>query len=302
MQASIRSWLMAARLRTLPLALSSVLLGSCLAYAHEGFEWSVLLLAILTTLCLQVLSNFANDYGDAVKGLDDDSRVGPQRAIQSGALTKAQMKTAIMVLALVAFGSGILLVWKGTRGLTLNHGLFFIGLGLLAIAAAIKYTVGKRPYGYRALGDVFVFIFFGLTGVLGTYFLHAQTINWDLLLPASAIGLLSAGVLNLNNMRDREADQSGGKITLAVLLGPKRSKTYHYSLIVSAIAAGLTYTLLNLHSGYQFLFLLTIPLLAKNMKAVAQNSKPALLDPQLKKLAMATFLFTLLFGIGIILP
>jgi 1,4-dihydroxy-2-naphthoate octaprenyltransferase len=301
MQVHFRNWLKAARLRTLPLALSSILLGSFIAQAHGGFNWIVFALAVFTTLFLQVLSNFANDYGDAVNGVDNENRIGPQRAIQSGAITIPQMKNAILLFALLALASGIALVWQGTLGLTFKHGFFFIVLGLMAIGAAIKYTVGKRPYGYRGLGDFFVFLFFGLAGVVGTYFLHTQVIEWDILLPASSIGFLSAGVLNLNNMRDLEEDRKVGKITLAVKLGIRYAKTYHVLLLLLALAAALLFTFRHFHSGYQFLFLLTIPMLSANIKVVLNNTQPILLDAHLKKLALSTLLFALTFGIGLLL-
>ena len=296
-----KAWIHAFRLRTLPLALSSILMGSFAADAHDGFNWQVLVLAITTTIFLQILSNLANDYGDAVTGADNEERVGPERAIQSGAITKGEMRKAMVVFVLLSLLSGIALIYFGLQGLSLTYVAGFFALGIAAIAAAIKYTVGKNPYGYSGLGDLFVFLFFGITGVVGTYYLHTHAFSFEILLPASAMGFLSAGVLNLNNMRDRENDAKVGKRTLVVLIGAQSAKVYHTVLIVGALVVTGTYTLLNFHSLYQLLFLITVPLLAMNLKAVLTNQHPRELDPQLKKLALTTLLFSLTFGIGLII-
>ena len=217
-----KNWLVAFRLRTLPLALSSIILGSMLAYADGIFSWPVAILAVTTTLFLQILSNLANDYGDSVSGVDNEHRVGPSRSVQGGAITASQMRRAVFLFAFLSLASGIGLIIVGTRGLQLESTLIYLVLGLGAIAAAIKYTVGKNPYGYQGLGDLFVFIFFGLVGVCGTYYLHTHQLPWDILLPAASVGLLSVAVLNLNNLRDRESDAASGKRTLVVKLGSEK--------------------------------------------------------------------------------
>ncbi len=295
-----KAWLKAFRLRTLPLSLSSIFLGSFLAHSVNAFDWRILLLASLVTLFLQILSNLANDYGDAVSGVDDDTRIGPQRAIQSGLISKDEMKKAIIVFGILALLSGVLLIWIGTQGLDLKVFAGFFLLGLLAIWAAIKYTVGKNPYGYKGFGDVFVFLFFGLTGVMGTFFLHTHFLAWDILLPASAVGFLSMGVLNLNNMRDRIEDQKHGKNTLAVKLGFKGSKVYHVSILLLAILSAVLFTIFNWSSPVQLLFLLSLPLILSNIISVMKINDPKNFDPLLKKLAMSTLLFVLTFGIGLI--
>lgn len=289
------------RLRTLPLSLSSIALGSFLAEGIGAFRWSVFLLAALTTLFLQILSNLANDYGDSVKGVDNADRIGPQRSVQSGAISSKSMRNAIVVFSVLSLVSGVWLILEGTVGLNQLYVFGFLALGLGAIAAAIKYTVGERPYGYSGMGDLFVFIFFGLTGVAGTYFLHTHRFDWIVLLPASAIGCLSAGVLNLNNLRDRENDKRSGKNTLVVKLGARVGKIYHLTLLIVAVSAGVIFTALNYHSPTQLLFLITLPLLFINSRAVLTNEKPRELDPQLKKLALTTFLFALTFGTGLII-
>jgi len=297
----LKSWLQAFRLRTLPLSLSCILLGSFLAYANKPFSGLVLTLAILTTLFLQILSNLANDYGDSEKGTDNDSRIGPERAIQSGSISFAEMKRAIYIFGVLAFVSGLSLIYFGMSGLPLSYYLGFLLLGLLAIWAAIKYTVGDNAYGYRGLGDVFVFLFFGLTGVMGTYFLHTHSFDLDVLLPASTVGFLSVGVLNLNNMRDRISDQASGKNTLAVKFGFKGSKIYHTIIMLSAIASVCLFTLMNYQSPFQLIFLLAFPLIIHNIITVIKIVEPKQYDPLLKKLAMTTLLFVLTFGIGLIL-
>jgi len=298
---NLNIWIRAFRLRTLPLAVSSAIMGSFLAFAHGSFRWNVLLLAILTTLFLQILSNLANDFGDAMHGTDNENRVGPQRILQSGLVPINHMRIMILVFILLALTSGSLLIFTGLQHIGWKTKLFFFILGLSAIYAAIKYTIGKNPYGYIGLGDVFVFIYFGIVGVAGTYYLHVNTFDPWVLLPASAIGLLSAGVLNLNNMRDIENDTKSGKRTLVVHIGSKAAKVYHLVLITLSISFSLFYTIIKFHSPYQFLFILTCPLFALNAFVVINNTDPRELNLELKKLAFSTFAFSLTFGIGLIL-
>jgi 1,4-dihydroxy-2-naphthoate octaprenyltransferase len=300
-KSKIVSWLEAFRLRTLPLSLSSILLGGALAYADGPFSWRTTLLAALTTLFLQILSNLANDYGDFSHGLDNEDRQGPSRTLQKGALTPRAMKRAILLFSFLSLLSGILLIRSGTRGLLSAEALLFLILGVLAIGAAIKYTVGKKPYGYYGLGDLFVFLFFGLAGVLGTYYLNTHRLPATLLLPASATGFLATGVLNLNNMRDREADRRHGKRTLAVLLGPRNSRIYQLTLLLLAVLFSLIYTLLHYHSPWQFIFLIIVPPLIRNLQITWSGRSPADLDPLLKKLALTTLLYALSFGAGMVI-
>jgi 1,4-dihydroxy-2-naphthoate polyprenyltransferase len=298
---NIKHWIDAARLKTLPLALSTPLMGSFLAWSSGGFQWSVFILATLTTLLLQILSNFANDYGDFTSGADNENRIGPERMLQSGKISPKQMKAGLYATVILALIAGILLIYFGTKGRDLKLFLIFFGLGIGAIIAAIKYTVGKNPYGYIGLGDFFVFLFFGLIGVLGTCFLHTGTFNPWHLLPASAVGLLSSGVLNLNNMRDIETDKLANKRTLVVWMGKERAKYYHLSLVATALILSFIYVVANFYSVYQFLFILSIPLFISNIYSVFRHANPKELYPELKKLALSTFLFTLAFGLGTIL-
>ena len=297
----MKNWIQAFRLRTLPLALSNTIIGSCLAAADDKFRWSIFGLAALTTVLLQIMSNMANDYGDFVNGKDTAERIGPKRMVQSGEITPKTMLRGIMVIGILCAVSGVSLILIGTAGMDITNLLIFGILGLAAIAAAIKYTVGKNPYGYRGLGDIFVFIFFGLVGVIGTYFLHTQSFRWDLLLPASSIGFLSVGVLNMNNMRDYEQDKKAGKRTIVVAMGEKNAAYYHLFLVAGAVVLTIIYTLLNYHSLWQWLFVLSFPLLFLNLKKVFTYKNALELYPELPRLSMASLVFALTFGLGLIL-
>jgi len=297
----MKKWIQAFRLKTLPLALANTIIGSCLAASDDGFRWSVFGLAALTTILLQIMSNMANDYGDFVNGKDTAERIGPKRMVQSGEITPKIMLQGIIVIGVLCIVSGLALILIGTAGMDITNLLLFGVLGLAAIAAAIKYTIGKNPYGYRGLGDIFVFIFFGLVGVIGTYFLHTQSFRWDILLPASAIGFLSTGVLNMNNMRDYEADKNAGKTTIVVAMGVKKAAYYHLFLVGGAVLFAIIYTLLNYHSVWQWMFALSFPILFLNLKKVFTYKSALELYPELPRLSMASLVFAVTFGLGLIL-
>jgi len=296
----IKSWIKAFRLRTLPLALSSILMGSFLAIETNNYNLSVIILSLITTLLLQILSNLANDYGDGMKGTDNDNRLGPLRTIQSGEITPRQMKFGIGIFVILSLISGIWLIVE-SLGTNWHLGLLFFIFGIAAIAAAIKYTVGNTAYGYSGFGDLFVFIFFGLLAVMGTYFLVTHNIYWELILPASTMGFLSTGVLNLNNMRDMKNDANSGKHTLALMLGIKFAKLYHYLIITAAMLFTIIFVLLNYHSLWQFLFIISFPFMIRDLIEISKINDKSLLDPYLKRLALLTLLFTVLFGIGMII-
>ena len=296
---SIKSWIKAFRLRTLPLALSSILMGSFLAI-HDGvYSWPVIAFAAITTTLLQILSNLANDYGDTQKGTDNINRLGPERTVQSGEISPGQMKNGMWLFSILSLLSGLYLLYLSFPEDFLMASLFLL-IGLAAIGAAIKYTVGKGAYGYAGFGDLFVFLFFGLTGVIGTYFLNTKTIEWDILLPAISVGFLSVGVLNLNNMRDIENDIRSGKHTLASRLGLRRAKGYHGFLVIGAFGLCTAYSILNYDSLFNFLFLISALLMVKDLLEIGKQTDLRKLDPYLKKLAIGTFLFTILFGIGLL--
>ncbi len=291
-------WISAFRPRTLPLALASILTGGFLAKANGQFNGAVVALAALTTVLLQILSNLANDYGDSQNGADSVHRQGPQRAVQSGAITPAEMKRAMWGFGAAALVSGValLLVALGFAGVWVL--LAFFVLGLSAIWAAVNYTAGSKPYGYAGLGDVSVFLFFGIVGVCGTYFLQAQTLPLAVLLPAAALGCFATAVLNVNNIRDIVSDKLAGKITVPVRLGPQHARRYHWLLLLLGVGAAVVYVALTYHSPWQWLFLLSLPLFLFNGRQVWTRQESMKIDPLLKQMAMSTLLFTLLFGLG----
>ena len=299
--AAIESWINAARLRTLPLSVSGIIVGTAIAAQQGYFNIVIFSLALGTTLGLQILSNFANDYGDGVKGTDNEERIGPARAIQSGLITRRGMKTGIVITALATLLLAILLIYTAFGDENFMFALIFFFLGVGAIVAAIKYTVGQNAYGYRGMGDVFVFIFFGLVAVFGSYFLYAMELNWTVLLPAAAIGFLSAGVLNLNNLRDAASDARAGKNTLVVKLGPQNARNYHYSLIFGAVLCLVIYSALTADEFSDLLYIFGFIPLFMHLRRVVTNESPVLLDPELKVLALTTFFIAILLGMGLIL-
>lgn len=294
----IGPWLSAMRLRTLPLSVSGIILGTSFAFYNGNFSWWILVLALLTTISLQILSNLANDYGDGIKGTDNEDRVGPQRAIQSGVISPEEMLEAIKFNIVAIIILTISLIWAAFGPTNFLFLLLFVALGGLSVYAALNYTMGDSPYGYKALGDIFVFIFFGLLSTIGSYVLYMHKVDHLVFMPAIALGLLSVGVLNLNNMRDIESDEKAGKITLAVKLGLKRAKTYHYMLILGAMFMSLLFSLFYYVEPYNFLFVVAFAPLGLHLLKIRKAKKAQDFDKQLKVLALSTFLFSLLLGIG----
>ena len=294
-----RSWILACRPKTLLLALSSTLVGSAVAVMDDGFRWSVFWLVTVTALLLQILGNLANDYGDFVNGKDNVERIGPRRMVQTGEISAKQMLIGIIIVAILCFLCGATLVFTSVGNRFWEIMIFGI-LGVCAIAAAVKYTTGKNPYGYRGLGDIFVFIFFGLVGVGGTYFLHTLTFRFDVLLPATTVGLLSIGVLNMNNMRDFETDSNSGKRTLVVIFGQQWAKFYHLFLIIATIACTVIFTLLNYKTPWQWLFLICLPPLVINLYKVFTYKTNIELYPELPRISIAAFLFAIGFMVGMV--
>ena len=302
-------WIKAARLRTLPLSISGIIMGSFIArwkLLQNGETWDITIfaLALLVTLLYQVLSNYANDYGDGLKGTDKN-RIGEaeQRVVASGKISASQMRNAVILFALLSLVTTFYLLYKAFFPNFINEFYTFIGLGVACILAAIGYTVGKKPYGYLGLGDIMVFIFFGLVSVCGSYFLFTKSFDWDILLPASAIGLLSAAVLNLNNMRDIENDEKSGKKTLALRLGFKNAMIYEMIILVLPPILVLMYMMINhlQEQGkyYAFIFFVTVfPLMSLRRKIMAVK-EPKELDPFLKQVAMITFVMSILVAIGL---
>ena len=296
-----KTYVQAARLRTLPLSVSGIIIGSFLAYTNGFSNWQIVTLALFTTIGFQILSNFANDYGDGVKGTDNKDRIGPQRALQSGAISKKQLKNTIIITALLTLMLALTLIYVSFGIENLGYTILFSIFGIASIIAAIKYTMGKNAYGYSGLGDLFVLFFFGFLSVAGTYFLFTKSIDWTIFLPGFSVGLLSVGVLHLNNMRDRASDIKSNKNTMAVKLGVIKSKKYYYYLIGFSFIFALFYVNIHYQSPLQFLFVLAFYPIIKQLIRVLKNQEPKKLDPELKILALSTFLFAILFGLGQIL-
>ena len=305
----MKHWVEAARLRTLPLSVSGILVGSFYALASptenvltptQVFSWKIFGLLLLTTLGLQVLSNFANDYGDGIKGTDNDDRIGPKRALQSGVISPKAMKTAIIITAVLTFISAILLIYTAFQFTYFYYSLFFLLLGIIAITSAIRYTVGQSAYGYKGYGDVFVFLFFGIVSTYGSYFMFAKVFDLTLVLPAVAIGFLSVGVLNLNNMRDEVSDKKAGKNTLVVKIGGEKAKQYHYFLVITAMVLLLIFGFVQNFAIDQFLYVIVFLPLTSHLLRVKRAANLADLDPELKRLAISTFLVSLLLSLCLI--
>ncbi|MGJ8684851.1 MAG: 1,4-dihydroxy-2-naphthoate octaprenyltransferase [Nonlabens sp.] len=327
MSNKFKAWISAARLRTLPLSISGILVGSAYGYSYvlstrdflehsiktlsltseELFPFNIWIpiLALITTLGFQILSNFANDYGDGVKGTDNEDRVGPMRALQSGIIKPKEMKRAMIITAVLTLISAVALIYVSLGLERLLISLFFLVLGIAAIWAAIKYTVGDNAYGYRGLGDVFVFVFFGPVSVMGIFYLITKTLDWTMVLPSFTIGLLSVAVLNLNNMRDIESDKKAGKNTIVVKMGLPEAKLFHYTLVTLAFVAASLFFIIKWYAQYlnvdfgdpsifYFLPILAFIPLFIHLKIVELRKEPALLDPELKKVALSTFAFALL--------
>ena len=291
----LQAWISACRLRTLPLSISGAIIGSGVAYSEGVFNLSVFVYTILTTLSFQILSNLANDYGDGVKGTDNENRIGPERALQSGIISPKQMRNAIIINVIICLFLVVTLIYQAFGADQFLTSFIFIVLGVFAIIAAIKYTVGTSAYGYKALGDIMVFLFFGWLSVLGTYFLYSKQIDFLMLLPASAVGLLSAGVLNLNNMRDFESDKGSHKHTLAGYLGLKNARNYHLTLILTAMVLMLLYFGLSTQNLPILIIMIGFIPLFIHLSVFYKVQSPKDYDPQLKVLALSTFLLALIF-------
>ena len=291
----MKYWIKAFRLRTLPLAISGWMVGTSLAANESALNFTISALTLLTAIFLQILSNLANDYGDASSGVDKE-RKGEERMVSSGKITPGAMKRAMIILGLLSLVSGSMLI-----GLAFPEdwvsALIFLSIGIVGIIAAIKYTVGKNPYGYVGFGDIFVFVFFGIVLVFGTYYLQTLELNWLVMLPATSLGLFSVGVLNVNNIRDIETDKAAGKNSIPVRLGRKNAVVYHAILLQGGMITSIIFVLLNFQSYWPLMFIFINFLFLKNIRAVS-NKPLEELDPYLKQMAISTFLFSILFSLG----
>ncbi|NDB34620.1 MAG: 1,4-dihydroxy-2-naphthoate octaprenyltransferase [Flavobacteriia bacterium] len=301
---SISIWIRAARLRTLPLSLSGILVGLALSPGLGLSNPAILAGCLCTTLLFQILSNFANDLGDSQKGTDNAQRIGPQRTVQSGMISQYSMKMAVFIFAILSMLSAGVLLYYALPNLSNNALWFYLGLALLCIVAAITYTIGKKAYGYHGFGDLMVFLFFGGVAVLGTRHLYDSTFNVEEFLGALAIGSWSTMVLNLNNMRDLHNDAHSNKRTLVVLLGAARAKTYHYALFTLGCLAWLILLVLLISKNQSWpIAAAVLPLvpLSFHLIRVRKITNPKDFDPELKKVALSTFVAASLLFILLIL-
>ena len=295
--AKLKTWIRAARPRTVLLSFSGVLLGGLLAIktgpSTGSGTWLCLLFCALTAVLLQILSNLANDYGDFKKGVDGVHRVGPQRELQSGAITEKEMRKGIAVVGAMCLASGAL-IFVFAR-FSWQELAVFAALGLGAVLAALFYTLGKHPYGYRGLGDLYCFLFFGWAAVAGTFYLATRILDFSVLLPASAMGFLSNAVLNINNMRDMENDRASGKSSLVVKIGLKKAFVYHGLLIGGAFVCLTVYLGLHHAAWYSNLFWLLFPIFLKELIGIKKTT-PELLDPFLGRQVKHSFLVVVVYG------
>ena len=302
--AKFKTWIKAARPRTVLLSFSGVLLGASLSVAASRSDIfatagrsgrQVVLFAALTAILLQVLSNLANDYGDFKRGTDGAKRVGPQREMQSGSITEREMKRGMAFVTTLCLIAGALLIFVFAR-LSWQELAVFAALGIAAVLAALFYTLGKRPYGYRGLGDLYCFLFFGWAAVAGTFYLATKSLDFSVLLPASAMGFLSNAVLNINNMRDYENDRASGKNSLVVKLGLKKAFIYHCLLIVGAFVCLTVYLVLKHAPVYSYMFVWLFLLFFKDLKAI-KKTRPENLDPFLGRQVRNMFLLVVVYGV-----
>ena len=286
------------RLRTLPLSLSGIILGSAAAFHNSYWDTLVFMLAMGTTISFQVLSNFANDLGDSQKGTDNSYRIGPMRSVQSGEISKSTMKKAVILTSVISFILAGLLIYFASKNMSISTIWFYIVLSILSVFAAISYTVGKKAYGYHGLGDLMVLFFFGGVSVLGVYSLYAPEFLLENILLAVFVGLLSVAVLNLNNMRDYVNDKASGKNTLVVKMGPNMAKIYHSFLILFGLGALIMYFLTTSNNDL-FISLFPALFLMLHLKKVLATKKAKEFDPELKKVALLTFSISVLIAIGL---
>ncbi|WP_185872010.1 1,4-dihydroxy-2-naphthoate octaprenyltransferase [Blattabacterium cuenoti] len=297
----IKYWIYASRLYTLPLSFSGITLSFLISKSRvKNSNFTIYILCIITALLLQILSNFSNDYGDSITGVDNSKRIGPKRTIQSGLISLLEMKIAIYLFSILSFLSGILLIYKSISYKNFFLFLFYIIGIIICIYSSIKYSIGPYPYGYIVgMGDLFVFIFFGLCSVIGSYFLYTHTLHMDIFLLSLSIGLLNVSVLNINNMRDMDNDYENGKYTMAGYLGMKKAKIYHIISILISILLGVFFIFLNQKTIYQWIFFILIVIfLIFHIKRIIFLSKKNLFNLEIKRLILIVFLYGLSIGIS----
>ena len=289
----LKVWLKAVRLRTLPLSVSGILIGNSLCFQHTEFSGTLFVLMLFTAISFQIISNFANDYGDGVKGTDNENRLGPKRVLQQGLLSREILKKGIVIISLISLLLAFVLIFLAFGFNSWYYILIFIGLSFASVWAAIFYTVGNKAYGYYGFGDLFVFLFFGGVSVLGAYFVQLKTFSYPAILLSLMVGFLSVGVLNLNNMRDIDNDAFVGKRTLVVIMGAAIAKKYHLFLLIVSVSI-LVYVFSSVSIRFFWIpYLAIIPLMV-HFISVLKNSEPKFFDPELKKLSLSIFFLSIL--------
>lgn len=283
----MKKYIKSFRLRTLPLSISGIIVGTSLAAPNIN-GW-VFLWAILTTVALQILTNLSNELGDALRGTDDYQEGRVAYGLQAGNITIAQVKQCIALFAFLSIVFGTILVKVALGTLFSWQALSFLLLGLFAIVAAIRYTLGRKPYGYHGWGDLSVFIFFGLLSTMGAYYLQTQIMTWQCVCAAVAIGLPIVAVLNLNNIRDMENDVKYGKFTWAAIIGEKAAKGYHTLILVCSF---LFFLLAKI-----YLPLLLVPIFLFHIFFVWRNHGK-ILDKQFPLLVFSSLGLAILTGIS----
>lgn len=287
------------RLRTLPLSLSGIVLGVLLACADYRVRPLTVVLLALTTVLLQILSNLSNELGDTLHGVDAEDRLGMHYSLQEGSMSVPQMKVLIGIIVALCCLSGLAMIRVSFGSFFSMQSIALVLLGAGAIWAAMHYTLGSNPYGYRGLGDLFVFLFFGIATVCGGYFICTHEIpSWILLLPAGAAGCFSVAVLNVNNIRDMKSD-ARTRTTVALRLGGRGARIYQTVLILLGWVLMSAYCCLRFFSWWHFLYVLTLPLFVLHLRGV-WTREDAALDPMLPLLVMSSFLFCLLGGLGFV--
>ena len=287
------------RLRTLPLSLSGVMLGIFYAIGAGACGAGECLFLLLTAVSLQILSNLSNELGDFLSGTDGDGRNGPAYSLQSNQLSVNAMRKAILITAIISVFCGTAMIWFSFGTLLAAEPIALLCLGAAAVWAAVRYTLGKNPYGYRGFGDIFVFVFFGLVSVCGSYFVLAHELPPMLFLPAASVGFFSVGVLNVNNLRDMETDKET-RVTIPLKIGVRNAKIYHCCLIAAGWICMMVYVFITHTSMWNYLFILALPLYIKQIVGVLTRTGRAL-DKMLPLLVMSTMLFCILAGVGALL-
>lgn len=297
MKKIIKNWLYAVRIHTLPLSISGIILGTCIAYSRGYYNKWIFLFSIITGLLLQILANFANDYGDAIKGVDNNKRLGPKRMVQNKYISFSLMKKVIIIFSILSFISSLVLIYISFIKDIINI-LFFIILSIICIYAAIKYTIGKNPYGYKGYGDIAVFIFFGLIPIQGIYFLYTHFLTFDIIILSISIGLLNVAVLNINNIRDIENDFNNYKYTIPIIIGIKKSFFYQKLLLLIPVILGIFFIIINYKGIYQFFFLLIIVPILYHIKKIKYISNYKEFNNELKNIILINIFYSFLLGIG----